>query len=534
MNFEIDALPSRRNFENLAAPEGARVLLGVEASENADGSGETQRHDTAYHASWGGALLAPYIVFEASEETLLQYADPFAFLEGIWPSGRFPAPDPSTRDGLRLFYTHIDGDGFSSLSSVEPGKTCAAVLLDRVLTKLPWPVTVSVVESELRGQMLSQQPGEAETLSEIARKIFRLPHVEAASHSYSHPYPWIEGDTQFLDLYDRPNLELKLTARYPKIEMEREIAGSMTYINEKLAAAGRPAGLMLWSGDCRPSPEALAVCESHGFENLNGGNTILCRRYPGLFGVAPRVMDWDGHLQIHAANQNEFMYTDGWAGASLGGFAQVVETFEMTEAGRRLKPVNVYYHFYSAERPDALAALESIYDWCRKQELHAVTALDFAALTRDSYHTELVRTGDRRWTALNAGRLRTYRLPANLGTPDIARSRGVTGYRARGEWIYLHTDGRPAVEIALADAPDAVPYLESSDAEIAVDTMTASSLRVAAGKRPATLRLAGFPAGSTIRLRTAAGPAKELTASAEGRLDLLLPASETATLTLSR
>ena len=75
-------------------------------------TGASRNFDAVYTTSWGGSLLAPYVVFEASEETVLTFVDPFKFLGDIWPTGKFPAPDPSTRDGMRAFYTHIDGDGF--------------------------------------------------------------------------------------------------------------------------------------------------------------------------------------------------------------------------------------------------------------------------------------------------------------------------------------------------------------------------------------------------------------------------------------
>ncbi|MCB1077461.1 MAG: hypothetical protein KDM64_06490, partial [Verrucomicrobiae bacterium] len=500
MDFETKAVPTRRDFENIAAPSGARVLLGLEATDTKEPDSPKHRFDTAYLANWGGALLSPYLVFEASEETILQYANPFAFLGEIWPTGQFPAPDPTTRDGLRVFYTHVDGDGFSSLSSVDPGKTCAEVLYERFLKDLPWPITISVVESEIRGQMLSQKSSEAKLLTEVAQAIYRLPNVQAASHSYSHPYVWMEEDPEFSEMYDAPNLALKLTAKYPKIDYRRETIDSLAYINDSLLPPGKQADLMLWSGNCRPSPEVLKMLRNEGFETMNGGNTILCRRFPGLFGVAPRVAPCGDELQIYAANQNEFLYTEGWNGPTWGGFAQVIETFEMTEAPRRLKPVNVYYHFYSVERPDACAALHKIYDWCKTQNLHATTAIQFSRITRDSWQTRLVKTGDHRWVALNDGQLRTFRLPASAGIPDLATSEGVTGYRTEGDSLYVHTNGQPRVTISLGKAPASRPYLETATGEVQVKSRTPASIEIQNQSTPSRLVLRGFNPGSAIEV----------------------------------
>jgi hypothetical protein len=528
MEFEAKAAATRRDFENIAAPSGARVLLTLQTPESAP---VAMRYDTAYLTNWGGALLSPFVVFEASEETILQHANPFAFLGQIWPQGAFPAPDPTTRDGLRVFYTHVDGDGFSSLSAVDPGKTCAEVLRDRFIKDLPWPITISVVEAEIRGQMLSQSAGEAEKLTQIAKDILRLPQVEPASHSYSHPYLWMEDDPEFLGMYDTLNLPLKLTAKYPKIDFTRETVGSLEYLNRELSPAGKPAGLLLWSGNCRPSPEVLRTLRSQGYENMNGGNTILCRRFPGLFGVAPRVCQWDGELQIHAANQNEFLYTDGWNGPTWGGFAQVIETFEMTEAPRRLKPVNVYYHFYSVERPDAFGALKKIYDWCRGQDLHAMTTLQFARVTRDAHTTRLVKTGDDRWTALNDGHLRTFRIPTSLGTPDIAASAGVTGYRNEDEWTYVHTSGAPRVTLQMSQNPAAHPFIEAASAEIAVDRLDPRAVELHVKNQPARLVVGGFAPGAAVELTTTETTSTKQ-ADADGRLAIEAAAASVVKLSI--
>jgi hypothetical protein len=520
MDFELKARPSGREFQNIQAPDGARVLLSVAADA---ATGAIRNFDAVYTSSWGGSLLAPYVVFEASEETVLTFVDPFAFLDDIWPTGKFPVPDPSTRDGLRAFYTHIDGDGFSSRTSVEEGQMCGEFLYKRLLRDLPFPTTVSVVEAEIRGHMLSQEAGEQTRCEAAARRIFELPQVEPASHSYSHPYVWFTGDDAYSGLYGSENLDLKLTARYPDVVTEREIAGSINYIDQHLTPKDKPATIMLWSGNCRPGVESLQVVSKLGIESMNGGNTILSKRFPGLSAVAPRINYWDSHLQVYASNQNEFMYTNGWNGPYYGGFRQVIETFEMTEGKRRLKPVNVYYHFYSVERPDALKALEDIYDWCKKQPLHAITTSEFAALTRDSHHTSIHQTGPRQWTTINNGDLRTFRFPKQLGIPDLHNSRGITGYTSHHDSWYVHTDGSKKSIISLADTPAPHLHLTSSSAEIEFHKLNnqLATFRVD-DFRPVTVVLGGIEPGKRA-LVDVDGTTRKITADQRGMATLELP-----------
>ena len=520
VNFEAEAKPSVRDFQNVRAPDGAHVMLSVAAETE---TSAIQNFDAVYTSPWGGCLLAPYVVFEASEETVLTYVDPFAFLEQIFPSGKFPAPDPSTRDGVRAFYTHIDGDGFTSVSNVDENQLCGELLYQRFLRDLPFPITVSIVESEIRAHMLYQDKAEQPRYAAAARRIFELPHVEAASHSYSHPYVWFEGDESYSGLYNSTNVDLKFTAKYPDIITNREIAGSINYIDEALTPEGKNSKIMLWSGNCRPGVEALEEVAALGIESMNGGNTILSKRFPGLSAVAPRTIYWDDQLQVYASNQNEFMYTNGWQGPYYGGFSQVIETFEMTETPRRLKPVNVYYHFYSVERHDALKALDDIYNWCKQAELHSLTTSQFAALTRDSHHTRLYQTGSRRWTALNEGELRTFRLPRSIGVPDLNQCRGVTGYVEQGDWIYLHTDGSKKSRIAFADNPAPRLHLVSSTAEIAFQRRDAAVLKFSTSDlRPVEIVLGGIPANHRVIIDINGEPGSSV-ADASGQVRLQLP-----------
>ena len=97
-----------------------------------------------------------------------------------------------------------------------------------------------------------------------------------------------------------------------------------------------------------------------------------------------------------------------WRGPFYGGFRDVIDTFKRTESPRRLKPVNIYYHFYSASRIGALRALREVYDWSVAQPLHDMTASEFAKLTRDSRATRILQTDERSWCVVNDGKLRTF------------------------------------------------------------------------------------------------------------------------------
>lgn len=530
MNHEVEVRPRAVPTLDLRAPEGAEVFLAVVARA---ASGEAAYFDPVYLAEWGGALLDPYVQFQPSAKQTLLQVDLYKFLDRIWPAGRFPAPDPTTRDGLRVFFSHVDGDGFASLSHLRGGATCGEIILERILRKYPFPVTVSVVEANIRGLEQGQDPATREHLEEVAREVFALPHVAAATHTFSHPFVWLDSDVPYEEQYTSRNLELHASARYTGIDLEREVAGSAAYVGS-LLPEGKGIDLVLWSGNCLPGPDALRIAREHGLENMNGGDTVLCRRYPGIAGVAPRVMQWDDELQVLAPNQNDFVYTRDWQGTSLTGFAEVLETFDLTESPRRLKPVNVYYHFYSGALLGPLSALDRVHQWCMGQPLHPVTASEFARITRDSRATEVFRLGERCWRMVNDGHLRTFRLPVSAGVAEMGKCRGITGYCRLGGWRYFHADGSGDVELQLCD-PEAAGYhlfLETSDAGIAFSELAADSARfVQVALREITTVIGGARPGREYLIEVD-GESSTASASADGRLTLHLPRTCTVAVTV--
>jgi polysaccharide biosynthesis protein PelA len=526
---EVKPTLSRQEFRDLQAPADAQVLVEL-ASQMGD---EATHYTPVFLASWGGCWLEPCVIQRASQDSYLFFAEPYEYLAQVFAkAGPLPVPDATTREGRRMFYSHIDGDGFASMSQFKDHPFCGQVVRDRILKVYPFPVTVSVIEGEIVGHAAGVADEAVPKLKEIARDILAMPHIQAGSHSYAHPYQWDETDAN-PGVYDAPCMKLKESVGYQPVNLEREIRGSVAFINKELMPAGRSVEIFLWSGNTRPGMKALSILRDMGLENMNGGNTIISHLYPGIAGVAPRVVEWpDGQLQINAANQNEFMYANGWQGPFYGGFADVVDTFERTELPRRLKPVNVYYHFYSATNLSSTRALEKIHRWCMEQPLHPVTALEFAKIVRDAHRTTISQKGQGHWVMMNQGDCRTFRLPKQLGEPDLKRSSGVTGWVEHGDSLFIHTSGQQRTELVLAAAlPEPLP---ASQAHLRLRSSTATLhfQRLSAGVAefdcqsalPGKVEFAGWPAAQPCTV-SVNGLISDHRADAQGRLMLSLPTS---------
>ncbi len=514
MDFEAKTQIHTAEVEDTRAPDGARIFMSVNSRDEA---ANAMQFDAIYACSWGGALLDPYVTFQVTPEDQASLFNPFVFIDAVVSSGNFPAPDTSTRDGRRIFYSHIDGDGFAGLTKFAGKRVCAELVRDSVLKKYPFPVTVSLIEATTRGLEKGQTMNNAPALEALARDIFTLPHVQVGSHSYSHPYVWIDYDTEYIPQYETRQMVLDKGHEVTAVSAEREVAGSIEYIN-KLCPPGKQTEIMLWSGNCRPSPEAIRVCERLGIENMNGGGATVTKLRPYMSNIDARIMQWDGELQIFASHQNEFVYTRNWKGPFFGGFSQVIESFEMTEKPRRLKPVNIYYHFYSAATEGALKALVDVHEWSLKQPLHSVTAAQFAALTRDSWRTRVFEAGAGRWVMVNKGKQRTFRLKLGEGRPDMKLSPGVTGWVEEGGALFIHTDGRPAVDVVLTRQGSRHLYLESAQGEVTWKERSANSmdLTVTDLRAEHTLVLGG--AAGEVEVQVGEEPAKMQKPDAQGRL----------------
>ena len=472
VGFEAEPLPDRSALSPLRLADGApaRSLLRL-----ADSRGNS--YDAAAITAWGGYVLAPFAIQEVPGADFQHWVvQPLAFLREALALPALPVPDVTTEGGRRMLMVHVDGDGFASRAEV-PGTPYASEIMEKqFIDRYRLPSTVSVIEGELSASGLYPQASAA--LEAIARRIYAQPQVEAASHSYSHPFNWAAAmkDTGPANRLKLPGYTLDLT---------REVQGSMAYING-LLPAGKTASVFLWSGDCVPPAAAIAETARHGYLNLNGGDTTITRSRNSWTEIASQGIRKGGWYQVYAPHQNENVYTNDWTGPFYG-FERVIETFELTGAPHRFKPIDIYYHVYSASKPASIAALHRVYQWAVAQPTSRVfgsqyirKVMDFesATIARDHATGELVvRTG---------ADLRTLRLPAAAPLPGLGE--GIAGFTPGPAATYLTLSGAEA-RIGPA-AAGAAPQVYVAEANGAI-----SELRRGPGELQFTLTVNGAGLG---------------------------------------
>lgn len=413
IGFELAPLPTVAGFRPLAAPPGAQPLLTLR-----DARGATM--DAIAYTPWGGyALWGQALARLPSRPDEVRWVvDPIAFLRQALALPPMPVPDLATETGRRLLLAHVDGDGFANFSDQPGSPMASAVLLREVFERYRVPTTMSVIEGETAPHGL--YPQHAAELEAIARRIFALPHVEIGSHSYSHPFNWERAAAA------RDDGRYRLQLPDYVFDTEREVAGSIRYIEERLAPAGKKVRLYQWSGNTNPGEAALAAVERAGIGSINGGETLITRAQPSLTKVAPPGVRKGAHFQVYAPNQNENVYTNHYT-APLYGYERVIETFELTGQPYRLKPINLYFHTYAASRQASLEALHKAWRWALAQPVHPVFTSAYVARVRNFEQVVIARGADG-FLVRGAQALRQLRAPASLGVPQIAGSRALAGY----------------------------------------------------------------------------------------------------------
>ncbi|KXI24515.1 endo alpha-1,4 polygalactosaminidase [Photobacterium sanguinicancri] len=361
-----------------------------------------------FKAGWGGAILNPLPVASLANDTEVWQIDPFRLVNETLQLPAIPAADVTTESGRRILTSHVDGDGFPSKGWF-PGKPYTAeVLLEHVFKKYTFPQTVSVIEGEVGKRGL--YPKESPQLEAIARKIFKLPHVEIASHTFSHPFFW-----DFDKSVDSSSYGENLPIPGYTVDYDNEIIGTINYINKNLAPKNKKARLILWSGKADPKEDILAIAEKANLLNVNGGNTYVVRGNDNFTQVSPTITWYPSAVHVYAPVLNENLYTNLWT-EHHDGYGRAVETFQLLGKPRRLKTIAIYYHMYSGAYPASLKGLTNVYDWAIKQKSTPLYLSEYAERARTLYETGIAKTLSGEWQITSTG-IKSIRVPNQIGYP---------------------------------------------------------------------------------------------------------------------
>lgn len=499
--------PERSINQRIAIVGSAARSIG--ASNNVHLSYVDKNNNTAdmvVTGDFGGFAWKPGVMQIGLELEAIWVVDPFKFLRQALQLPFAPMPDVTTENGRRLWLAHIDGDALPSWAEM-PGKRLGAeVISDEIIRPYAMPHSVSIVEAEMTE--LHDVADRRDEMFSVMREMFKLKNVELASHTYSHPFDWSK-----LALYREPG-RFNLPVHDYQYSPVRETQGSIDFINRELAPANKKTAIMLWSGDALPGAADLAVLDKLGIPNMNGGQTVATYANPSMTRISPMARPVGNYVQVYAPIMNENVYTNNWLGP-FDGFKRVIETFEITEKPRRIKPINIYYHFYSGTKIAAVKSLKDIYSWSVKQDIFPLYGSDYSRKVPDFRDAGVARYLSGEWKISRLGNVRSLRVQGGNSWPMLNTSSELVGARQLHDGIYIHTDGSDEVTFQTANRKPAGVHLVSSNAKVAYWNAKPEGLTFRIkGEVPVVLELGGA-AVSTCSIRTASQVVKGVISKAK-------------------
>ena len=408
--------------------------------------------DAVITGPWGGLAMHPTIVDYGVENIPNWIIDPFEFLKTSLQLTDAPMPDITSENGKRLWFAHIDGHAMPSWAELPGRRLGSEVIRDEIITRYELPHAISIVEAEMYTE------DRRERMEKTARDLFALDYVEIATHTYSHPFEWKAlqpGSPSGVDNLPIPGY---------KFDIDREIGGSARYIDTNLAPPGKKTKVVLWSGDAVPPADAIATAEQYGLLNMNGGYTIISKQTPTVAAISPNARTVGDQTQVYAPIMNENVFTNEWTGP-FDGYKRVIETFDMTGHPRRIKPVNVYYHFYAGTKKSALSSLETVYDWSVKQDLMPIMPSEYIVKVPHFRSAGVARDLNGRWKVTGLGPIKSLRTLSKNSFPNLSNSESLIGTVETHDAVYLHTNGADSASFELTHTKPDIPHLVSANAK---------------------------------------------------------------------
>jgi hypothetical protein len=440
-------LPERIElYHRYRALGSSRVYLRLARFETEDGKPRAiAPSDVVWTSARGGFAAAPFATMEDHVEdrwVTRWIINPFVFFERAFGVEHLPRLDFTTLNGRRIYYGHVDGDGLDTISEIDSKSRCGAIIRDRIFKKYDLPFTASVVVGGVAPPPVGSGKYFSPENIAVARSIFALDNVEVASHGLAHPMDWRAGANMTVAVTDIPGYQM--TA-------EAEIKDSVEYINHELAPASKPCRIMLWTGSCNPNEEQIGWAYRLRLRNLNGGDPRMDSFYPSYAHLVPPLHPVGRWFQYYTSAANDFIHTQDWT-PPYYRFQNVIQTFERSGSPRRIVPVNVYVHYYSARNVAALIGLERAMDWVAAHPLAPIFASEYVDIARDFHWARIAEEGERRFVVEKGPHLRTVRFDGKDVRVDLARSTGVLGYlydESLGvTYVHLDESARSTIQIS--------------------------------------------------------------------------------------
>ncbi|SCX76287.1 endo alpha-1,4 polygalactosaminidase [Nitrosospira sp. Nsp13] len=391
--------------------------------------------------AWGGYALHPHVMSETVSGRHEWLLDPFSFFKAaLRLSAQQPVFDLTTENGRRLGIIEIRGDRL--FAKDEQGVEA----IDRLrswIEKNTTPVTLGVIEAEVSSD---EQHGKI-------RQLAAMSQVRLASHTYSHPFYWgiFEGKT---DANQQPYRYSVFMEGYAA-EMTRETAGTIEFMQS--VAPNSPL-LLIWPGDGKPGPAALAAAEKGVLSHYGGGGLYWQSGPLSLADLSPALRPTQWGTQVLTPLTGEPLFAQLWYGEALN-FGKISDWNRELNLVRRLRASSISFHADAMLHANGAELLDRLANEQRTENVLSVWLDEYAQRGRAFQTASIARDLNGDWL-LFGDALRTVRLPVSEMTPQI--STDVVGYSDRDADRYIHLARNHAVLKPVDDNASALRLIDAS------------------------------------------------------------------------
>lgn len=434
------------DYEVKIRPEFVNYLWDVQSLSSKNkillslSEGNNEYHAAVLTSSGAFIGAGAFLKWSKDSGTPQWLIDPTRLFYHGFACSDLPVADLNTIGGNRTAFIHIDGDGFSTISKIDRWHICGQLVNDRVLKKFELPFTASVITGEID----PAYNGNSRTFK-TTKEIFKHPHVEPASHGFSHPHDWRKEE-----------LSLDMGESYD-FDPVMETQSSVNFIQDQLLPKGKKIELFLWTGMCNPRQSDIENVESQGWLQMNGGSGKLYDN-PSISTFYPPYSQVGDRYRINSRISNEFEFTNRWLGP-YDGFKNVIETIKFTGGHRPVTPANIYFHYYIMEWEEGLQSLRQVLRWIDQQPMTFVYASDYIRSVKDFMTARIYQHGSNRFKIETAGALRTIRFQNEDRGIDLANSKNILGFTKTRRDLLVHLDARETHTVVLGETERPIPHL---------------------------------------------------------------------------
>jgi hypothetical protein len=388
--------------------------------------------------------LHPHIISESASGRREWLLDPFSFFQAALRLPAQPVFDMTTENGRRLGILEVRGDRL--FEKDEHG----VEVVDRLrawIEKTGAPVTLGVIEAE----------ADNEDKREKIKRLASMPQVRLASHTYSHPFYWgvFEGKK---DADQQPYRYSVFMDGYAA-EVTRETAGTLGFMQ---SIAPRSPVLLIWSGDGKPVPAALAAAQKAGMPHYGGGGLQWQSGSLSLADLSPVLRPTEWGIQVLTPLTGEPLFARLWYGEALN-FGKIREWKRQLDAARRLRVSSISFHADALLHAGGVELLDKLAGEQANEKVLRIWLDEYVQRARSFQTASIARDFEGNWL-LFGDALRTIRLPVSEMIPKV--SGDVAGYADRNNDRYIHLARNYAVLKAQPDSatPDSVTPLRLIEA----------------------------------------------------------------------